>query len=266
MILIGVYTQYSTYTCTYGYGSGEYDKVQYRNPSIGLRNDKTKIFRRPGMPTSSPAPSNRSTKSDASPSSRGTGKKKGHGSKKQKPATDVGGASAQEGNDGLSNEAASLLAEAMSSFRVTPRTEEDYAKTKSKVMDQPLPDTIQAPSIVLQHSMKAPADTSGPLELIKYDYLRPKEMAAVWAENSDMNIGDVDLRTPLTDRKGGHDITLENWEQRSKGVAKLVMQNEKAEEEAKERVASFRAALSQRAEGPTPNSALALPAQIAVSA
>ena len=36
-----------------------------------------------------------------------------------------------------------LLAEAMSSFRVTPRTEEDCDEAKSKVMGPPLPDTIR---------------------------------------------------------------------------------------------------------------------------
>ena len=203
-------------------------------------------------PPSSPAPSNRSNKSD-SPSSRGSGKKKGHSLRKKKSdkerkeekeviAADAGGAPAAEGDDGISEEAAKLLAESMSSFRITPRNEEASAESKSKIMGPPLPDTIRAPAIVLQHSMKA--IRTGPPELNKYDYLRPEEMAAVWANGSD----DI-LRTPLTDRKGGHDITIENWEQRSKAVAKLMIENEKAEEEAKERVASFRAALTKRVGG-----------------
>ena len=204
-------------------------------------------------PPSSPAPSNRSNKSDASPSSRGSGKKKGHSARKKKSekerkeekeaiSADAGGAPALKGDDGISEEAAKLLAESMSSFRVTPRNEEAFAESKSKIMGPPLPDTIRAPAIVLQHSMKA--IRTGPPELNKYDYLRPEEMAAVWVNGSD----DI-LRTPLTDRKGGHDITIENWEQRSKAVAKLMIENEKAEEEAKERVASFRAALTKRVGG-----------------
>ena len=40
-----------------------------------------------------------------------------------------------------------------------------------------LPDTIKAPSIVLQHSMKSPVDGS-PDIVQRYDYLKPEEMAA----------------------------------------------------------------------------------------
>jgi len=110
---------------------------------------------------------------------------------------------------------AALLAEAMTSFR----TDEDPA-ADTKPKEEPAADTKPkaSPTIAKQGSG---AQTSH------------RSMAS--AQN-----GNGELRTPLTDRNGGHDITVDNWEQRSKAVAELMMQNEKAEQAAIERIASYR--------------------------
>jgi len=157
---------------------------------------------------------------------KGSGGKKAPNSDRKKQPEPSDGAA-----EPMADEAAALLQEALS-FR-TPREEPKPVKTKA-MLPEPLPDTIKAPAIVLQHSQQ---DLIGalPETNARYDYLKPEEMAAEWTSAD----GEL-LRTPLTDRKGGHDITLDNWEERSKGVAKLVIANEKAEAAAVERINSQR--------------------------
>lgn len=141
---------------------------------------------------------------------------------KKKPAAGDGDAAAVHADQDLLDEqeaanGAALLAEAMTSFR-TPEDEDPAADTKPK--EEPAADTKPkaSPTIAKQGSG---AQTSHRSMASKQD-------------------GNGELRTPLTDRNGGHDITVDNWEQRSKAVAELMMQNEKAEQAAIERIASYR--------------------------
>ena len=122
----------------------------------------------------------------------------------------------QEAEDG-----AKRLAEVMSSFRNMPAAEPEDRVGR-------LPDTIKTPSIVLQHSSKVNA--------------MPADGTAPAAEDPDDVIG----RGPISRRAGKHDITEDNWAQRSQRAAALARENEMANLDAK-RARSFQPLLPVKA-------------------
>ena len=107
-------------------------------------------------------------------------------SKAKKPTPRAAGVVAAFDAEEIANGAA-LLVEAMSFRSQEQGTSEQVAARVSfareaglgaKVMGPPLPDTIQAPSIVLQHSVQAAFEVPPEQQLnARYDYLTPDEFA-----------------------------------------------------------------------------------------